>query len=241
MRGPCRSDAPATFEAVMIVLHQLARSIPLDPLPGMFKRRGGQRGEPDPFQRLLSRCHLFFPDADDPHRQRLLARSRGVSRWQERHLTKGKLKLGRTPQASMLCKNLERAAGLAGPGSRPRQCITHLFLARLYTPILHGPHQKVRRRRATYLKELEPIGSPILDVDPRTTRFRSQGGLHLTHPAIGFSYFPLAPPVALFSFGGCTAHKGGLTQARKHLPSLRIHGQHRLHEKSTLMTKNTRL
>ena len=41
-------DATATFEAVMIVLHQPSMSIPLDPLPGLYKRGGGHRGHQDP-------------------------------------------------------------------------------------------------------------------------------------------------------------------------------------------------
>ena len=47
-------DATATFEALMIVLHQPATPIPPDPLPGLCKRGGGHRGHQDPFQWLLA-------------------------------------------------------------------------------------------------------------------------------------------------------------------------------------------
>src|SRR5438128_2072853 len=96
--------------------NQPPMSIPLDPLPGLFKRRGGNRGQQDPFQWLLSIFRLLFPDANDPHRHGVLARSRGISWWQERHLPKGKLQLGRTCLAPMAGWNLERTARLARPG-----------------------------------------------------------------------------------------------------------------------------
>src|SRR5262249_36747308 len=43
--------ATATCEALMIVLNQPPMSIPLDPLPGLFKRRGGHRGHQEQFRR----------------------------------------------------------------------------------------------------------------------------------------------------------------------------------------------
>src|SRR5260221_5501054 len=94
-------NATPTFQALVIVLDQPPMSIPIDPLPGLFKRRGGNRGQQDPFQRLLGISRLLFPDAHDPHRHGVLARSRGISWWQERHLTKRQLELGRTPLATM--------------------------------------------------------------------------------------------------------------------------------------------
>ena len=75
--------ATPTFEALMIVLHQPPVPIPVDPFPGLCKRRGGNRGQQNPFQRLLAFGSLLFPDADDPHGQGLLAcawRVRGVAR-----------------------------------------------------------------------------------------------------------------------------------------------------------------
>src|SRR5260221_5599066 len=50
---------------------------------------------------------------------------------------------------------------------------TTLFRSLLHAPILRGPHQKVRLRRATCLKELEHIGSPIPDMDPAPSRSSS--------------------------------------------------------------------
>src|SRR5260221_14530538 len=88
---------------------------------------------------------------------------------------------------------------------------TTLFRSLLHAPILRGPHQKVRLRRATCLKELEHIGSPIPDMDPAPSRSSSPNGLHLPHPDIGFSSFPLAALISLFSFGGWNAHKGFLS------------------------------
>src|SRR2546423_3764599 len=64
-----------TCEALVIVLDQPTVSIPVHPLPGLFKRRGRNRGKIHPFQRLLGISRLFFPDANDPHGQRLLAGS----------------------------------------------------------------------------------------------------------------------------------------------------------------------
>src|SRR2546429_6486406 len=68
-------DATATCEALVRVLDQPAIPIPVHALPGLFKRGGGDRGKPHPFQRLLASARLLFPDTNDPHGQGLLARS----------------------------------------------------------------------------------------------------------------------------------------------------------------------
>jgi len=131
-RGPLSLlNATPTFEALMIILDEPTMPIPVHPLPGLFERRGGDRGEQNPFQRLLSFRGIFFPDAHDPHGQGVLARSWLMARWQERHLTKGKLQLGRTRRMTMPSRNLERTTRLAGPGARLRQRIGDLFLAHL--------------------------------------------------------------------------------------------------------------
>src|SRR6266487_4099493 len=150
-------NAAPTFEALMIVLHQPSMSIPLDPLPGLFKRRGGYRGHQDPFQRLLAFGSLLFPDANDPHRHGVLARSRLMARWQERHLPKGKLQLGRTCWVSMSGGNLEWTAGLTRKGACTLQRIGDLCFVLLHTPILGRSHQKVGLGRLTGLKEREHI------------------------------------------------------------------------------------
>src|SRR6266478_2067299 len=183
----------------MIVLNQPPMSIPLDPLPGLFKRRGGNRGQQDPFQWLLSIFRLLFPDANDPHRHGVLARSRGISWWQERHLPKGKLQLGRTCLAPMAGWNLERTARLARPGPCASQCVVDLFLAPLYAPILGGSHQKLRLCRAARLEKREHISAPIPDMNPGATFCRRANGLHLAHPDIRFALFSLAPLMPLFS------------------------------------------
>src|SRR6266704_3150143 len=108
--------------------------IPVDSLPGLFERRGGHRREQDPFQWFFSFGSLLFPDANDPHRQRLLARARRVSRWQERQLPKGQLELRRTPRVTMPSRNLERTARLARPGPCLRQRVADLVFALLHTP-----------------------------------------------------------------------------------------------------------
>src|SRR6266566_3728461 len=128
-------NATPTFEALMIVLNQPPVLIPVHTLPGVFKRDGGNRGHQDPFQRLLSFWSLLFPDAKDPHRHGVLARARLMARWQERHVPKGKLQLGRTARATMPGGNLERTARLARKGSCLRQRIADLVLALLHTPI----------------------------------------------------------------------------------------------------------
>jgi hypothetical protein len=135
--------ATPTFEALMIVLHQPPMSIPLDPLPGLFERRGGHRREQDPFQWFFSVGSLLFPDAHDPNCQGFLARSRLMAGWQERHLTKGQLQLGRTCWVPMSGWHLERTARLARKGSCEIQSILDLFLALLHTPILGRSYQKV--------------------------------------------------------------------------------------------------
>jgi len=115
-RGPLPVlNATSAFQTLMIILDQPPISIPVHPLPGLFERRGGDRGKPDPFQRLLAFGSLLFPDANDPHGQGLLARARGISGWQERHLSKGKLQLGRTRLATMPGWNwrLDGSPGLA--------------------------------------------------------------------------------------------------------------------------------
>src|SRR6266566_9477562 len=148
-------NATPTFEALVIILDQPSVSIPVHTLPRVFERGGGDRGHQDPLQWLLSFWSLLFPDAKDPHGQRLLACARLVTRWQERHLPKGKLQLGRTPRATMPGGNLERTARLARPGPCLRQRIADLVFVLLDAPILGRSHQKVRLRRATRLEERE--------------------------------------------------------------------------------------
>src|SRR5258708_2350334 len=155
-----------TFEALMIVLNQPPMLIPVDPLPGLFKRRGGNRGQQDPFQRLLSFWSLLFPNANDPNRHGVLACSRLIAGWQERHLPKGKLHLGRTCLVPMSGWNLKRTAGLARKGSGTRQRIRDLFFVLLHTPILGRPHQKVGLCGLTGLKEPEHIRTSISHLPP---------------------------------------------------------------------------
>ena len=127
-------NATPTCETLVRVLDQKASPIPVHALPRFFERRGGNRGQQDPFQRLLAFWGLLFPDADNPHGQGLLARSWLLARWQERQLPKGQLQLGRTRLATMASRNLERTARLAGKGSCLRQRRGDLFLAFLHTP-----------------------------------------------------------------------------------------------------------
>src|SRR6266516_4446272 len=75
-------NATPTFKALMIVLDQPLMPIPVHSLPRLFERRGGNRGQQDPFQRLLAFWGLLFPHTNDPHRQRLLARSWLMAGWQ---------------------------------------------------------------------------------------------------------------------------------------------------------------
>ncbi len=143
-------NATATFEALMIILDHPPVSIPVHALPGLCERGGGDRGQQDPFQRLLAVGRLLFPHAKDPHRHGVLPCSRLIAGWQERHLTKGKLQLGRTCLVPMSGGNLERTTCLAWPGPCASQSRGDLFLALLHTPILRGTHQKVRLRRETH-------------------------------------------------------------------------------------------
>jgi hypothetical protein len=68
-------DATPAFQTLVIILGQPPVLIPVHTPPRIFKRGGGDRRKPDPFQRLLARGHLLFPDANDPHGQRLSASS----------------------------------------------------------------------------------------------------------------------------------------------------------------------
>ena len=117
-----------------IVLHQPSMSIPLDPLPGLYKRGGGHRGHQDPFQWLRAFGSLLFPDPNDPYCQGVLARSRLMAWWQKRQLPTGKLQLGRTCLVPVSGGNLERMARLARPGSCLRQRIADLCFAFLHAP-----------------------------------------------------------------------------------------------------------
>ena len=182
--------------------------IPVHSLPGVFERGGGNRGKPHPFQRLLAFWSFLFPNTDDPHRQRLLARSRLMTRWQERHLTKGKLELRRPLLMTMPSGKLQHTARLVRKGSGLRQRIGDLFLAFLHAPILGRSDQKLRLRRATSLEEREHIRTPISNMHPHASRLRCPNGLHLAHPDIAFALFSLAPLIPLFSLGSGNAHKG---------------------------------
>jgi len=194
--------------------------IPVDPLPGLFKRRGGNRGQQDPFQRLLSFGSLLFPHANDPNHHGVLACTRLIAGWQERHLPKGQLHLGRTCLVPMSGGNLERTAGLARPGPCASQSIADLFLALLHTPILGVTHQKVRLGGMARLEEREHIRAPISHMDPQACQIRRTNVLHLTHPDIGFALVALTPLKALFSLRSGNAHKGFLGHAPQHLAGL---------------------
>jgi len=192
-------NATPTFETLVIVLGQPTMPIPVHPLPGLLERRGGHRGQQDPFQRLLAIWCLLFPDANDPRRHGIFAHSRLMAWGQERHLTKGKLQLGRACWVSMPGGNLKGTTRLTWPGPCSIQRIADLVFALLDAPILSCSHQKVRLRRLTGLKEGEHIRPPISDMYPRACRLRCPNALHLAYPDIGFSLFPLAPLVPLFS------------------------------------------
>jgi hypothetical protein len=216
----------------MIVLDQPPVLIPFDPLPGLFKRDGGHRGQQNPFQRLFCISRLLFPDANDPHRHGVLARARLMAGWQERHLPKGKLQLGRTRLATMPGGNLERTARLARPGPCLRQRIADLVFALLHTSILSRSDQKVRLRRLTRLEEREHIRTPISDMHPDASRLRCPNGMHLAYPDIRFALFSLAPLIPLFSpLERECATSGFLGHAPKDFSCLRAHSKHRLHEK----------
>ena len=225
-------DATPAFETWVIVLDQPSMPIPVHALPRLFERGGRDRGQQDPFQRLLSFWSRLFPDTNDPNRQGLLARSRLMARWQERHLTKGKLEPGRTPLMTMPSWNLERTARLARPGPCAHQRIRDLFFALLDAPILGRSDQKLRLRRLTRLKEREHISTPISDMHPDASRLRRPNGMHLAYPDIGFALFALAPLIPLLPIGSRNAHKGFLGQAPEDFSCLRTHRKHRLHEKS---------
>src|SRR6266700_1206658 len=224
--------ATPTFDALMIVLHEPALSIPRDPLPGLFQRCGGPRGHQDPFQRLLASGSLFFPDANDPHRHGVLARSWLIAWGQERHLPTVKLQLGRTCLAPMSGWNLKWMTGLTRPRSCLRQRVRDLCFILLHPPILGRSHQKVRLGRLTGLKERKHISTSISYVHPHASRLRGSNGLHLAHPDIAFALFSFAPLIALFSLGSGNAHKGLLSYAPEDLARLGTHCQHCLHEKS---------
>src|SRR6266496_1938347 len=125
-------NATPTFKALMIVLNQPPLSIPLDPLPGLFERRGGDRGQQDPFQRLLAFWSFLFPHTNDPHGQGLLARSWLLARWQERHLPKGQLELCTPLLMTMPSGKLQHTARLEeGEHIRPPISDMHPQASRL--------------------------------------------------------------------------------------------------------------
>ena len=199
-RGPLPLlNATPAFQAWMIVLDQPPMPIPVHALPRLFERRGGDRGQQDPFQRLLAFRCLLFPHTNDPHRQRLLARSRLLAWWQERQLPKGQLELRPALLMTMPSGKLQHMARRARKGAGLRQRRANLFLAFLHAPILGRSHQKVRLRRATRLEEREHIRPPISDRHPQASRLSRANGLHLAHPDSGFALFSLAPLIPLFS------------------------------------------
>ena len=128
-------NATPAFETVMIVLNQPSMSIPLDQLPRLFERGGGDRGRQDPFQWLLSARRACSSQTRTTHTVigSLLARG-ACARWQERHLPTGKLELRRTPRVTMPGRNLERTARLARKGTGLRQRRADLVFALLHAP-----------------------------------------------------------------------------------------------------------
>src|ERR1700693_1278907 len=70
--------------------------IPVHALPRLFECGGGDRSHEQPFQWLAAFWSFLFPHTNDPHGQRLLACSRLMTWWQERHRPTGQLEL-RTP------------------------------------------------------------------------------------------------------------------------------------------------
>jgi site-specific DNA recombinase len=114
--------------------HTPATTVPVHALPRLFECRGGDRGVPEPFQWFLGISRLLFPNTNDPHGQGLLACAWLMAGWQERHLPKGKLELGRTRLATMPGWTLERTARLARKGSGLRKLIADLVFALLSAP-----------------------------------------------------------------------------------------------------------
>src|SRR5215471_21825938 len=66
-------EAASRFETLVIILYDPAVFIPPNALPGLLKRRGGHRGQQNPFQGLLSGWGLLFPHPHGPNGQRLFA------------------------------------------------------------------------------------------------------------------------------------------------------------------------
>ena len=70
-----RFETAPRFETLVVVFHDPAVLIPPDALPGLLKRRRGDRGHQDPFQRLFAGGCLLFPDPDRPPLRAVLCRS----------------------------------------------------------------------------------------------------------------------------------------------------------------------
>ena len=192
----------------------------------------GSEVEPEPFQRRLPIWGLLFPDPNDPHCHWFLARSRLLTRGQERQRPTGELELSRTPRMSMPGWQLERTARLARPGPGLGQRIADRCVVALHTPVLGRPDQKMGLRQAACLEKGEHIRPPISNVDPGAAWIRGSNGLHLAHPDVGFALRSLVSLRPAFSFGSGNTHKGFLRDAPQHLSGGRMHRQHRLEKKS---------
>ncbi|GHO61316.1 hypothetical protein KSC_002080 [Ktedonobacter sp. SOSP1-52] len=211
---------------------QPALPIPVHTLPCLFERRGGNRGQQDPFQRFFTFRSQFFPDADDPDGQGVVARLRLIAWGQEGHVSEGKLNLGRTRFVSMPSWHLQRTALLTWKGAGAIQRRRDLFLVRFRAPILSRSHQKVRLVRLACEEKREHIRASIPNMDPSASWLRLPNGTYLAHPDIGFTLFAFEPLMALFPFGCCNAHKGFLSHTAKHFLGRGMHSKHCLHARN---------
>ena len=244
-------DAAAGFEALMIVLDDPARTIPVHALPRLRQCRGRHRGQQDPFQGLHTLGRFGFPHPYHPHHQRTsLARLLVLRRQQAqaakaehhvRHARFGRLArlqvqvllTHRRPATHHVKQMLRLGYGwLASPRLmvRPwRQRGIGLLQKPLHAAILRRAHHKVALLLSTEPQEREHVTVAIPYVDPLHPVGRRADGLHTALPHLRLARALLPLPLG-FALGSWLTQKRLLMHQPQYLATLRYHSQHALQQ-----------
>ena len=164
--------------------HHPAVFIPLDSLPGLLERRGGHRGQQNPFQGLFPGRRLLFPHSNGPYLQRFFPEPLLEARRQDGQRTKGELHHRRASRSSMAGRHLQRSAGLRRPGPYLVKQVRCQPLFWLEPSVLTRSYQKMGLCRLARLKERKHICPPISDMHdgglgPKAAQVRDQAHPHI--------------------------------------------------------------
>jgi hypothetical protein len=226
-------EMASRFQTLVIVFHDPAVFIPMHALAGLLQGGGGNRGQQNPVQPLLSGWSVLFPDANRPQRARLFAAAGLKARRQDGQLPKGELPHRRACGPSMTGWDLQRAMGDHRPASYFIEQMGLGILLRLEAPVLETSDQKMGVGRLACLKERKHIGSPISHMDDQPLCWKAPHALDQPHPDVRFPCVALSSFASRLACRGWGAHTWFLDRAPQYLARFRHERQHRLQGQPT--------